>query len=129
MDDDPSQQQPPKRVVVCGGGIIGVCTAYYLAKKGAAVTLIERSSIAGAATGKAGAFLALHMCDDGPLSSLARASFNLHRSLAEELNGSLSYGYCPLTTLKVTVDESKPASASHILPPWVDGRVKSEEII
>ncbi|PWA84813.1 FAD/NAD(P)-binding domain-containing protein [Artemisia annua] len=129
MDDGSSQQQPPKRVVVCGGGIIGVCTAYYLAKKGAIVTLIERSSIAGAASGKAGAFLALHMCDDGPLSSLARASFNLHRSLAEELNGSLSYGYCPLTTLKVTVDESKPASESHILPPWVDGGVKSEEII
>nr|GMC60095.1 putative oxidoreductase TDA3 [Ipomoea batatas] len=33
----------PKRVVVCGGGVIGVCTAYFLSKKGAAVTLVEKS--------------------------------------------------------------------------------------
>ncbi|PSR87954.1 Oxidoreductase [Actinidia chinensis var. chinensis] len=35
-----------KRVVVCGRGVIGVCTAYFLAKKGAAVTLLEQSSVA-----------------------------------------------------------------------------------
>ena len=34
MENDP----PKKRVVVCGGGVIGVCTAYFLSKKGAAVT-------------------------------------------------------------------------------------------
>nr|GEX45013.1 putative oxidoreductase TDA3 [Tanacetum cinerariifolium]GEX45724.1 putative oxidoreductase TDA3 [Tanacetum cinerariifolium] len=93
MEDNLSEHQPPKRVVICGGGIIGVCTAYYLAKKGVVVTLIERSSIACAASGKAGGFLALHMCDDGPLSSLARTSFDFHRSLAQELDGSQSYGY------------------------------------
>ncbi|KAL0452208.1 UNVERIFIED_CONTAM: hypothetical protein Slati_1198900 [Sesamum latifolium] len=42
-------QNPPKRVVVCGGGVIGVCTAYFLSKRGAAVTLVEQSSIACAA--------------------------------------------------------------------------------
>ncbi|KAI3704644.1 hypothetical protein L1987_74871 [Smallanthus sonchifolius] len=129
MDDNRRQHPPPKRVVVCGGGIIGVCTAYFLAKKGAEVTLIERSSIAGAASGKAGAFLALHMCDDGPLSSLARASFGLHCSLAEELDGPQSYGYRPLTTLTISVGESELPSKSSILPSWVDGRVKTGEII
>ncbi|KAK9949020.1 hypothetical protein M0R45_004568 [Rubus argutus] len=49
----------PKRVVVCGGGVIGVCTAYFLAKNGAVVTLVEKSSVACAASGKAGGFLAL----------------------------------------------------------------------
>ncbi|GKG15340.1 hypothetical protein Tco_0357663, partial [Tanacetum coccineum] len=44
-----------------------------------------QSSIACAASGKAGGFLALDWCDGGPVSALARASFNLHRSLAEEL--------------------------------------------
>ncbi|PWA40582.1 FAD/NAD(P)-binding domain-containing protein [Artemisia annua] len=130
MDDNLSQHQPQKRVVVCGGGIIGVCTAYFLSKKGAAVTLIERSSIACAASGKAGGFLALHMCDDGPLSSLARTSFDLHRSLAEELNGAQSYGYRPLTAVTVNIDESEQMSNnSNILPPWVDGGVKPGEII
>ncbi|KAL8240628.1 hypothetical protein R6Q59_013983 [Mikania micrantha] len=129
MDDNPSNHPPPKRVVVCGGGIIGVCTAYFLAKKGAVVTLVERSSIAGGASGKAGAFIALHMCDGGPLSSLARASFNLHCSLAKELDGSQSYGYCPLTTLTISVGESELPSKSPILPLWVDGQVKTGEII
>ncbi|KAM1502429.1 hypothetical protein ACFXTO_027769 [Malus domestica] len=44
---------PPKRVVVCGGGVIGVCAAYFLSKRGAAVTLVEKSSVACAASGKA----------------------------------------------------------------------------
>ncbi|KAL8211056.1 hypothetical protein R6Q57_005493 [Mikania cordata] len=95
----------------------------------AVVTLVERSSIAGGASGKAGAFIALHMCDGGPLSSLARASFNLHSSLAKELNGSQSYGYCPLSTLTISVGESELPSESPILPLWVDGRVKTGEII
>uniref|UniRef100_A0A6M2EK37 FAD dependent oxidoreductase domain-containing protein n=1 Tax=Populus davidiana TaxID=266767 RepID=A0A6M2EK37_9ROSI len=114
----------PKRVAVCGGGVIGVCTAYFLAKKGAAVTLIEKSSVACAASGKSGGFLALDWCDGGPLSSLARASFNLHRSLAEELNGTESYGYRPLTTLSLTITESgKQGQSSRVqnLPSWVDG--------
>src|SRR5271168_3440976 len=39
----------PARVdaVVIGGGIIGVCTAYHLAKKGVAVALCEKGVIAG----------------------------------------------------------------------------------
>lgn len=33
----------PNRVVVVGGGVIGACCAYYLARAGHAVTLVERS--------------------------------------------------------------------------------------
>jgi glycine/D-amino acid oxidase-like deaminating enzyme len=123
MDD------PPKKVVVCGGGVIGVCTAYFLAKKGATVTLIEKSNIACAASGKAGGFLALDWCDGGPMEHLARTSFNLHRTLSQELNGSQSYGYRSLDTLSLTVTEdskrtsssSSSSSSSSILPSWVDG--------
>lgn len=126
MDD---QHRPKTRVAVCGGGVIGVCTAYFLAKKGAAVTLIEKSSVACAASGKAGGFLALDWCDGGALSSLARASFNLHRSLAEELNGPDNYGYRPLTTLSISVTESQTVpsgskssnTTNSLLPSWVDG--------
>ncbi|AOS45428.1 D-amino acid dehydrogenase small subunit [Lacunisphaera limnophila] len=33
-----------KSVIICGGGIVGLCTAYYLARDGHAVTVIERRS-------------------------------------------------------------------------------------
>ena len=32
-----------QNVIVCGGGIVGLCTAYYLAREGFAVTVIERT--------------------------------------------------------------------------------------
>ncbi|EHA8591667.1 putative oxidoreductase TDA3 [Cocos nucifera] len=115
-----------KRVVVCGGGVIGACTAYFLAKTGAAqVTVVEKSAVACAASGKAGGFLALDWCDGGPLSALARASFHHHLSLSLLLDGPSAYGYRPLDTLSVALlpDRSSSAStgASPLLPAWVDG--------
>ncbi|KAL4377220.1 hypothetical protein GQ457_02G039970 [Hibiscus cannabinus] len=129
--DDRKQPEPKKRVVVCGGGVIGVCTAYFLAKKGAAVTLVEKSSVACAASGKAGGFLALDWCDGGPVESLARASFNLHRSLSDELNGPESYGYRPLTTLSITITESGSSSPSgnSKIPSWIDGPARAARTI
>lgn len=124
--------QSPKHVVVCGGGVVGVCTAYFLSKKGASVTLVEKSSIACAASGKAGGFLALDWCDGGPVSSLARASFNLHRSLADELNGPELYGYRPVTTLSLSITESLgPSYKSPVssVPSWVNGPAKSPRTI
>ncbi|VVB18216.1 unnamed protein product [Arabis nemorensis] len=105
-----SDGQTSKRVVVCGGGVTGVCTAYFLAKKGIAVTLVEKSAVACVASGKAGAMEA--------------------QSLAEELNGVESYGYRPVTTLSLTVKESsKPISGGSDLPAWIDGPVKSPSTI
>ncbi|KAG9131551.1 hypothetical protein Leryth_024102 [Lithospermum erythrorhizon] len=113
------------KVVVCGGGIIGVCAAYFLSEKGASITLIEQSSIACGSSGKAGGFLALDWSEGGPLSALSRTSFNLHRSLADELDGIRSYGYRSLTTLSLTVDEAETKLPKYRgnpkLPSWVDG--------
>src|SRR6516162_293664 len=46
---DPVQSDPdlPADAVVIGGGIIGVAAAYYLAKKGHRVALLEKGVIAG----------------------------------------------------------------------------------
>ena len=42
-------------VIVIGGGIIGACTAYYLAREGRSVTIIEKENIgAGSSHGNAG---------------------------------------------------------------------------
>ena len=38
---------PATRVAVIGGGIIGVCTAFFLARKGVPVVLCEKGEIAG----------------------------------------------------------------------------------
>jgi gamma-glutamylputrescine oxidase len=44
-------------VVVVGGGLLGTWTAYWLARAGAAVTLIERTAISWGATGRNGGFV------------------------------------------------------------------------
>lgn len=43
------------RVAVVGGGVVGLCVAYFLCRRGAQVTLIERDRVgAGASSGNAG---------------------------------------------------------------------------
>ena len=79
------------RVVICGGGVIGACTAYFLSRRGVAVTVVERSEIAAAASGKAGGFLALDWCAGTPLDALARRSFQLHAELSREFPDAWSY--------------------------------------
>jgi len=77
-------------VVICGGGVIGACTAYFLARRGIEVTVVERCAVASSASGKAGGFLARDWCAGSPLDALARRSFALHASLHKEL-GDWSY--------------------------------------
>ncbi|KAK1281628.1 hypothetical protein QJS10_CPB22g00123 [Acorus calamus] len=125
------EKEKKKMVVVCGGGVVGACTAFYLSKSGGAdVTVVEKSSVACAASGKAGGFLALDWCDGGPVSALARASFALHRSLADELDGPTSYGYRPLQTLSLSIsaDDVRPNDRGPI-PGWVDGPARSPRTI
>lgn len=84
------------RVVVCGGGVIGASVAYFLSRRGAEVTVVERTAVACAASGKAGAFLALDWTAGSPLDALARRSFALHARLPEEIGAD--WGYHRLTT-------------------------------
>jgi glycine/D-amino acid oxidase-like deaminating enzyme len=84
------------RVVICGAGAVGACLAYFLARRGAKPIVVERSGVASAASGKSGGFLALDWCDRTPLERLARRSFALHASLADEL--AEDWGYRRMTT-------------------------------
>src|SRR4051812_44915764 len=77
-------------VVICGAGVIGVCTAYFLARRGVDATVVERCEVASSTSGKAGGFLALDWCAGSALDTLARRSFALHAHLHEEL-GSWSH--------------------------------------
>ncbi|MDQ8730692.1 FAD-dependent oxidoreductase [Bradyrhizobium sp. LHD-71] len=78
-------------VVICGGGVVGACIAYFLARRGVGVTVVERTGVACAASGKAGGFLARDWCAGSPLDALARRSFALHASLREDLGGDWGY--------------------------------------
>eukprot|EP00897_Mesotaenium_endlicherianum_P008973 jgi/Mesen1/8103/ME000435S07278 len=116
-----------RRAVVCGAGVIGVCTAYFLSKTGVDVTIIEKSGVASAASGKAGGFLALDWCS-GPVAKLAQASFKLHEQLSEELkNDGFECGYRKVETLSLKVQESKDLNIKRSqkagLPGWIDGPI------
>ena len=89
------------RALIVGGGVIGTSIAYRLAARGVKATVVERSGIACAASGKAGGFLALDWCDGSPLETLARRSFALHGELAADLDDD--WGYRKLDTYAGTL--------------------------
>src|SRR5882672_1189420 len=79
------------RVLICGGGVIGASIAYFLSCRGAEPIVIEGTGVACAASGKSGGFLALDWCEGTPLEALARRSFALHASLAQQLGDDWGY--------------------------------------
>jgi glycine/D-amino acid oxidase-like deaminating enzyme len=104
------------RVVIVGGGIVGVSTAYYLAKLKSddiEITIVEANEIAGSASGKAGGFLARDWHGRGAEAEIARRSFELHEKLAEELD---DIGYRRCEALQVTC----PGSKSAMMTTWYD---------
>ena len=84
------------RVVICRGGVIGASIAYFLSRRRVELTVIERTGLACAASGKSGGFLALDWCDGTQLEALARRSFALHGRLAQEVADD--WNYRPVTT-------------------------------
>jgi glycine/D-amino acid oxidase-like deaminating enzyme len=112
---------PPRHVVVCGAGVIGASVAWYLARRGARVTVVERSGVACAASGKSGGFIALDWCDDSALGPLARLSFRLHAELPRELG--TDHGYRRMDTFMLIAREEGRYAGEHRIPApsWLDG--------
>ena len=100
---------------------MGASVAYFLARRGVAVTVVERSGVACAASGKSGGFLALDWCDDSALGPLARASFALHADLARRLPAD--YGYRRVETFMLAARERGAIAGGHRVaaPSWLDG--------
>ncbi len=109
------------RVLICGGGIVGASIAYFLARRGVASTVIERSGLACAASGKGGGFLAAGWCDGTPVGPLARRSFALHAELAEELPGD--WGYRRLDTYGGSVGNGRRSRNDGPGLSWLSGDV------
>ncbi|MGH7385178.1 MAG: NAD(P)/FAD-dependent oxidoreductase, partial [Candidatus Rokuibacteriota bacterium] len=112
---------PPRHVIVCGAGVVGAAVAYFLARRGVAVTVVERSGVACAASGKSGGFLALDWCDSSPVGPLARLSFALHAELAREIGSD--YGYRRMITYMLAAREKGAVAGGHRVPAprWIDG--------
>ena len=116
------------RVLICGGGVIGACIAYFLARRGVDVTVVERTEVACAASGKAGGFLALDWCAGGPLDSLARRSFALHARLASEIDDDWSYRRMNVYSGLVVRDRDARRHAAAALDWLSDGVVITHRI-
>lgn len=121
---------PPSRIIICGAGAIGASTAFHLARRGAAPTLVDRARPAAAASGRAAGFLAADWCAGTPLDALARASFALHRELAAEL-GAERLGYRPMEALMTAAADEGDLERYRRLPNpgWLDGNVVAHERI
>ena len=57
---------------ICGAGIVGAATAYHLTLRGLSPIVVESTTVAAAASGKAGGFLAGGWGDGGVTEALHR---------------------------------------------------------
>ncbi len=107
-------------VVVVGAGVVGCATAYYLAKEGVKVTVVERDSVGSHASGFAlGGLNPLSGVGiPDPLGPLALEGFRLHLALATELREEtgidVELRMHDVTTLALT--EAEAVAMKHRLP-------------
>lgn len=113
------------RVLICGGGVIGAAIAYFLGCRGIAATVIERTGLACAASGKSGGFLALDWCDGTPLEALARRSFALHAELPDRIGAGPDggWGYRRMTTYGGFATETAGRGAGRAAIGWLSDDV------
>jgi glycine/D-amino acid oxidase-like deaminating enzyme len=73
------------RAVVVGGGIVGCSCAYFLAREGVEVELLEQEHVAYGASGRNPGFVWLHGRNPGFALDVSLAGRKLYDTLAEEL--------------------------------------------
>ncbi|WP_158234627.1 NAD(P)/FAD-dependent oxidoreductase [Lentibacillus sediminis] len=79
------------KVIVVGAGLIGTSTAYYLAKSGAHVTLIDAKDIASGTSGACDRAIMIQSKKPGPTLDLAIKSAEIYQDLEKELEVHLEY--------------------------------------
>ncbi|MCC3776413.1 FAD-binding oxidoreductase [Streptomyces sp. UNOB3_S3] len=78
-------------VIVVGAGVVGAACAYYAARDGLSVTVIDRGPVAGGTTGAGEGNLLVSDKEPGPELELALLSTHLWRDLAEALPHRTEY--------------------------------------
>jgi glycine/D-amino acid oxidase-like deaminating enzyme len=74
----------PATAIVIGSGITGAAAAYFLARRGIDVVLVEANAPAAEATGAADGAVSVASKRPGPMMSAALAGIRLYRELAED---------------------------------------------
>lgn len=74
-----------ERVVVVGGGLVGTATAYFAAREGLAVTLLEQEAIGHGASGRNPGFVWLHCRNPGWALEVSLAGRRLYDELVRDL--------------------------------------------
>ena len=85
-----AQRKMGTEVVIIGGGIVGCAGAYYLARRGVKVVLVEKSVIGNEASGRNGGGVR-QQCRDRRERPLAMASVKLWEGLQAELGFDVEY--------------------------------------
>ena len=78
-------------VVVIGGGVIGTSIAYYLARQGVDVALVDKDDIASGTSSACDGFIMLQTKEPGPKLKMALESAEIFQSLGEELGYDIEY--------------------------------------
>mmetsp|Transcript_50407 Transcript_50407/g.119893 ORF Transcript_50407/g.119893 Transcript_50407/m.119893 type:complete len:436 (-) Transcript_50407:50-1357(-) len=121
--------EQPKNIVVCGGGIVAASLAYQLSLRGVSATVVERASVAAAASGKAGGFLARGW-GSGPTRQLHEVSFDMHEQLAKDLGLK---GWRKLPTLSVSggkrSNNVQAGMEKGEVPTWLDQGVSKASLM
>lgn len=81
----------PLDVVIVGAGVVGAACAYYAARSGLSVAVVDRGSVAGGTTGAGEGNLLVSDKAPGPELELALLSFALWRDLADELPPDIEF--------------------------------------
>ncbi|MEU9501006.1 FAD-binding oxidoreductase [Streptomyces sp. NPDC048196] len=85
----PTRNSPD--LLVIGAGVVGAVCAYYAARRGLHVTVLDRGSVAGGTTGAGEGNLLVSDKEPGPELELALYSTQLWRELAEVLPSRIEY--------------------------------------
>src|SRR5919198_792686 len=125
-------------VIVVGAGVMGCGTAYWLSKAGYKVLVLEQEAIACGASGVAAAMLeavghGAHLSVNDPLTTFARAGFELHQELQpvllEESGVDIGYRENPVIHPAFTPAEAETLQAyalerRHEAPAvqWLEGQ-------
>jgi len=80
-----------KDVIVIGAGIIGLATAYYLARENKKVLVLEKEEIGAGASGACDDMILLQSKKPGILLEMALESLDMYKHLSDELDVDLEF--------------------------------------